>query len=61
MPDIDMNLANPPLAPSPYVRLGAGSDWPKTNGFIDNNCSSRQLLSMQLPAIASTAGYTPKP
>ena len=29
MPDIDVNLANPPLAPGPYVRLGAGSDWPK--------------------------------
>ena len=42
MPDIDVNLANPPLAPGPYLRLGAGSDWPKANGFSDNNCASQQ-------------------
>ena len=42
MPDIDVKLANPPLASGPYLRLGAGSDWPKANGFSDNNCSSLQ-------------------
>ncbi len=42
MPDIDVNLANPPLASGPYVRLGAGSDWPKANGFSDNNCARQQ-------------------
>lgn len=42
MADIDVNLANPPLAPGPYLRLGAGSDWPKANGFSDNSCSSQQ-------------------
>jgi hypothetical protein len=42
MADIDVNLANPPLAPGFYLRLGAGSDWPKANGFSDNNCSNLQ-------------------
>ena len=42
MPDIYVKLANPPLAPGFYLRLGAGSDWPKANGFSDNNCSNLQ-------------------
>jgi hypothetical protein len=46
MPEIDVNLANPPLAPGPYVRLGAGSDWLKTNGFSDTKCSSQQPQAM---------------
>lgn len=42
MSDIDVNLANPPLVAGPYLRLGAGSDWPMANGFSDTNCSSQQ-------------------
>ena len=49
MPDIDVNLANPPLAPGPYLGLGAGSDWPKANRIpIGGTQAALQAHGVQL-------------